>query len=98
MNSRKREPTNDLYDFEGIGGHHAGEKHNTKYGGARRDCQKQILLGVEAARPGEKEELLTWAMVILPLAGMSIDMEFALVVEALGQNFINSIVHRPKEQ
>ena len=96
--SRKRAPANDLYDFEGISGHHAGEKHNTKYGGARRDCQKQILLGVEAARPGEKEELLTWAMVILPLAGVSIDLEFTLVVEALGRNLINSIVRGPKGQ
>ena len=53
---------------------------------------------MEAARPGEKEELLTWAMVILPLAGVSIDLEFTLVVEALGRNLINSIVRGPKGQ
>ena len=45
----------------------------------------------KTARPGEKEELLKWAMVILPLVGMSIDLEFILVVEALGQNLINSM-------
>ena len=53
---------------------------------------------MEAARPGEKEELLTWAMVILPLAGVSIDLEFTLVVEALGRNLINSIVCGQKGQ
>ena len=45
----------------------------------------------KTARPGEKEELLKWAMVILPLVGMSIDLEFILVIEALGQNLINSM-------